>query len=82
MKKKINEASIKKRLSELSKEITKHNHLYHNLDSPKISDSEYDKLIKENNLLEKNYPHLILNNSPNKLVGAKVKSKFLKITFF
>ena len=79
MKKKINEASIKKRLSELSKEITKHNHLYHNLDSPKISDSEYDKLIKENNLLEKNYPHLILNNSPNKLVGAKVKSKFLKI---
>ena len=59
MKKKINEASIKKRLSELSKEITKHNHLYHNLDSPKISDSEYDKLIKENNLLEKNYPHLI-----------------------
>ena len=79
MKKKINEASIKKRLSELSKEITKHNHLYHNLDSPKISDSEYDKLIKENNLLEKNYPHLILNNSPNKLVGAKVKSKFLKV---
>ncbi len=79
MKKKINESSIKKRLSELSKEITKHNHLYHNLDSPKISDSEYDKLIKENNLLEKNYPHLILNNSPNKLVGAKVKSKFLKI---
>ena len=79
MKKRINEASIKKRLSELSKEITKHNHLYHNLDSPKISDSEYDKLIKENNLLEKNYPHLILNNSPNKLIGAKIKSKFLKI---
>ena len=79
MKKKINEASIKKRLSELSKEITKHNHLYHNLDSPKISDSEYDKLIKENNLREKNYPHLILNNSPNKLIGAKIKSKFLKI---
>ena len=79
MKNKINETSIKKRLSELSKEITKHNHLYHNLDNPKISDSEYDKLIKENNLLEKNYPHLILNNSPNKLVGAKVKSKFLKI---
>ena len=78
MKKRINEESIKKRLSELSKEINKHNHLYHDLDSPKISDSQYDELIKENNLLEKNYPHLILSNSPNKLIGAKVKSKFLK----
>ena len=79
MNKRINEASVIKRLIELSKEISKHNHLYHNLDRPKISDSQYDKLIKENNLLENKYPHLTLKNSPNKFIGAKVKSKFEKI---
>ena len=73
MNKRINEASVIKRLIELSKEISKHNHLYHNLDRPKISDSQYDKLIKENNLLENKYPHLTLKNSPNKFIGAKVK---------
>ena len=29
---------ILKRLKELSKEIKKHNHYYHNLDKPKISE--------------------------------------------
>ena len=73
------EINIKKRLKELSKEIQKHNHLYHNLDKPEITDSEYDKLIIENNNLEKKYPNLILEKSPNKLIGSKVKSKFEKI---
>ncbi len=67
------------KLNKLSSEIKKHNHFYHNLDKPKISDSDYDKLVKENNILESKYPHLILNNSPNKLIGSKIKSKFQKI---
>ena len=73
------EKLILNRLKELSNQIKKHNHLYHNLDKPKISDSEYDKLIEENNILEKKYPHLILEKSPNKIVGSKVKNKFEKI---
>ena len=79
MDKEKNEKLIKKRLKELSIEIQKHNHSYHNLDKPKITDSEYDKLLKENNDLEKNYPHLILDDGPNKFVGSKVKSKFEKV---
>ena len=78
MDKKKNEKLVKKRLKELSTEIQKHNHFYHNLDRPKITDFEYDKLIKENNDLEKKYPHLILGNSPNNFVGSKIKSKFEK----
>ena len=35
------------------KELQKHNKLYHQKDSPTITDSEYDKLIIENNKLEK-----------------------------
>ncbi len=70
---------ILNRLKKLSKEIKKHNNLYHNLDSPIITDAEYDKLIIENNDLETKYPNLILNESPNKSVGSKIKSKFKKI---
>ncbi len=70
---------ILKRLEKLAKEIIKHNHLYHTLDKPVISDSDYDKIVKENNELENNYPHLILTKSPNKIIGSKIKNKFEKI---
>ena len=79
MKKTKIEVSVLKRLKELSKQIEKHNYYYHNLDKPRISDGEYDKLIKENDQLEKKYPNLILKNSPNKIYGSKVKENFQKI---
>ena len=79
MKNKASEVEVLKRLKELSKEKNKHNNFYHNLDNPKISDIEFDNLVLENNKLEKKYPHLILKRSPNKVVGAEVKSKFEKI---
>ncbi len=74
------ENKIRKRIQELSFLIEKHNHYYHNLDKPKITDAEYDKLIKENDLLEKKHPHLISSKSPNNLIGSSIKSKFEKIT--
>ena len=79
MKIKDNEKLVLKRLKKLAKEIKEHNNFYHNLNKPKISDGEYDKLFRENNNLEKKYPHLILNSSPNKIIGSKIKSKFEKI---
>ena len=82
MSKKENEKKISKKLKELSKLIKFHNNLYHNLDKPKITDQEFDKLIKENNNLEEEYPHLILNNSPNKKIDSKIKSKFSKIKHY
>ena len=78
MNKKEKENLVKKRLLELSKEISKHNNFYHNLDKPEITDAEFDFLVQENNKLEKKYPNLVLNKSPNKFVGSKVKNKFLK----
>ena len=79
MKKNKDEKLIVKRLKELSKIIKKHNFYYHNKDKPRISDSDYDLLLNENNELEKKYPHLILSDSPNKLIGSKIKTKFQKI---
>ncbi len=76
---KRNEKSILKRLKELSVLIKKHSNYYYNLDKPIISDKEYDSLIFENNVLEKKYPHLILDESPNFIVGAKIKNQFEKL---
>ena len=68
-----------KRLKELAKLIKKNNILYHKLDKPIITDNQFDNYIKENNYLEKKYPHLILKESPNNLIGNVLINKFKKI---
>ena len=75
----MNEGKIKERLKTLASLILKHNILYHQKDKPEISDENFDKLVKENNDLEKKFPHLILNNSPNKFIGSPPSKKFEKI---
>ena len=70
------------RLKELAKKIHYHNNLYHEKDNSEISDSKFDELVRENNYLEKKFPHLILINSPNKVVGGRVSNKFLKLVTF
>ena len=75
----INEEEIKKRLKNLASLIDKHNKLYHQNDKPEITDKDFDDLVKENNELERKFPHLILENSPNKFVGSYPSKKFEKI---
>ena len=48
------EKIVLKRLKELADLIKKHNYNYHTLDKPEITDKEFDKLVKENDVLEKN----------------------------
>ena len=72
------EKKILNKLKDLAKKIAKHNKLYHEKDNPIFTDKEYDNLVKYNNNLEKKYPHLILKNSPNKIIGSTVLKKFVK----
>ena len=65
------------RMKELILSINEHNYLYYVLDSPKISDAEYDKLLDELFFLEKK-TNLVLDNSPTLRVGAEPVSKFQK----
>ena len=73
-----NQEEVKIRLKELRQLIHKNNILYHLKDKPIISDSQYDKYVQENNILEKKFPHLILKNSPNKSIGSSINNKFKK----
>ena len=70
----ISEADAANELMRLARTIAKHNKLYHAEDTPEIADAEYDALVRRNNELEEAFPHLVRDDSPNKLVGAAVAS--------
>ncbi|TET40637.1 MAG: NAD-dependent DNA ligase LigA [Dehalococcoidia bacterium] len=59
-----------KRIEELREQINYHNYRYYVLDSPEISDAEYDALMAELRRLEEEHPQLITPESPTQRVGA------------
>lgn len=58
------------RVKELRKQINHHNYRYYVLDSPEISDAEYDRLMQELRQLEAEHPELVTPDSPTHRVGA------------
>ncbi len=63
----------------LAKEIARHNRLYHGEDSPEISDSDYDALVRRNAQLEGRFPHLVRDDSPSNRVGAAPAAHLSKV---
>ncbi len=60
----------------LRQELDRHNYQYYVLDDPLIPDSEYDRLLRELQVLEAEYPELIRPDSPTQRVGAKPLDAF------
>ena len=69
----------KERILFLRKELAEHNHSYYVLDTPLISDFEFDKLLDELQQLEDNNPDLFDANSPTQRVGGAVLEGFKTI---
>ena len=63
-------ANDRQRIEQLREQINHHNHLYYVLDAPEISDSEYDRWLRELQQLEASHPELISPDSPTQRVGA------------
>jgi DNA ligase (NAD+) len=61
---------VKQRIDELREIINHHNYRYYVLDSPEISDAEYDELMKELRQLEAEHPELVTPDSPTQRIGA------------
>lgn len=68
-----------KKIDQLKKKINEHNYRYHILDEPSISDAHYDKLFRELEDLEKQYPELISNDSPTQRVGSTPLTSFQQV---
>lgn len=73
-------SDILNKIESLRQQIEKYNYAYYVLDNPKISDAEYDVLMKELVALEKANPEYASPLSPSQRVGGQVLDAFNKIT--
>ena len=75
----MNEGQAKKRIEKLREELNFHNYRYYVLDDPVVSDAEYDRLMRELESLENQFPQLRTPNSPTQRVGAPPLDKFEEV---
>src|SRR5215216_4713578 len=71
--------SLRSRYEELKQQIHSHNYRYHVLDSPVISDVEFDKLLNELKQIEADHPDWITSDSPTLRAGARPADRFTKV---
>lgn len=76
----IQATTVADRAAELHRLLEYHNHRYHVLDTPDISDAEYDRLYRELVDLEARHPELVVPTSPTQRVGAAPASHFQSVT--
>lgn len=65
------------RILELRQQLAQHDHAYYVLNSPTLTDSEYDLLYQELQALESQYPELIDPSSPTQRIGG-ISTRFAK----
>ena len=70
---------IRKQIEDLSEQLRRHEHLYYVLDTPEITDAEYDALMRQLTEIEKANPELIESDSPTQRVGGKPREGFTKV---
>ncbi len=63
-------------ITQLRREIERHNHLYYLEARPEISDYEFDKLLNQLIALERQFPELITPDSPTQRVGGTITREF------
>lgn len=69
-------ADAKEQIEKLRQLINYHNRRYYVLDSPEISDAEYDRLMQQLTKLEQEHPELVTPDSPTQRVGAQPVAAF------
>jgi DNA ligase (NAD+) len=70
---------VESEVKRLREELRRHEHLYYVLDSPTISDAEYDGLMRRLKQLEEEHPELLTPDSPTQRVGGKPREGFVKV---
>lgn len=75
----MDRTEAEKKITRLRETIEEHNYHYHVLDDPQISDAAYDRLMRELEQLEGEFPELITADSPTQRVGGKPLDTFAKV---
>jgi len=70
---------VRERAAWLRRELNFHNYRYYVLDSPVISDADYDQMMRDLMELEARYPELVTPDSPTQRVGAEPAEGFEEV---
>ncbi|HCP62138.1 MAG TPA: hypothetical protein DIU14_06680, partial [Actinobacteria bacterium] len=73
-------SDARQRVEELRTEIDTASYRYHVLDEPEIADFDYDRLVRELEGLEAEFPALIAPDSPTQRVGGPAADLFAPVT--
>ncbi|MCX4028964.1 NAD-dependent DNA ligase LigA [Endozoicomonas sp. SM1973] len=72
-------SAVKQQVEQLRKTINEHNYYYYVKDDPLVTDAEYDRLLRELQSLERQYPELVTPSSPTQRVGAAPLAGFNEV---
>ncbi len=75
----MNEPSAARRIDALRQQIRRHDDLYYKLNTPEITDEQYDALLRELQGLEAAFPHLRTPDSPTQRVGGQPLEGFAHV---
>ncbi|MEE8339843.1 MAG: NAD-dependent DNA ligase LigA, partial [Xanthomonadales bacterium] len=75
----MNKHSAERRIGELRSEIEQHDYRYYVLDAPSVPDVEYDRLMRQLQALEDEFPQLIIPESPTQRVGGQPAEGFAEV---
>lgn len=71
---------MENRIKQLRDELNRHNHNYYVLNSPEISDKDFDLMMKELEDLESRFPEFYDPLSPTQRVGSDLSKGFMHVT--
>ncbi|MGM0562982.1 MAG: NAD-dependent DNA ligase LigA [Pseudomonadota bacterium] len=69
-------SDVQQRIDSLRRQLHQHNRAYYVLDEPLVPDAEYDRLFRELQQLEEDYPEAASDDSPTRRVGAAPLDQF------
>jgi len=75
----MDRTQAKVRIDQLRAEIERHDYQYYVLDSPTVPDAEYDRLLRELQVLEQEFPDLVTAESPTQRVGGEPLPGFAEV---
>lgn len=75
----MSEGNPQQRMSDLAAVLTRYNKEYYELDEPSVPDAEYDRLFRQLQALEAEFPELADPQSPTQKVGGKALSSFQQV---
>ena len=73
-------AEVSKRIQDLRQQLNTYSHQYYVLDEPSVPDAEYDRLYRELESIEQEFPDSVSVDSPTQKVGAAPLASFTQVT--